>query len=32
MSTLPEDHPERERVRTQIIESCLPIAENIAAR
>ncbi|MCW2295518.1 SigB/SigF/SigG family RNA polymerase sigma factor [Rhodococcus erythropolis] len=32
MSTLPAGDPERERLRTQIIESCLPIADNIAAR
>ncbi|MBS3694112.1 SigB/SigF/SigG family RNA polymerase sigma factor [Rhodococcus qingshengii] len=32
MSTLPDGHPEREHLRTQIIEAALPIAENIAAR
>ncbi|MBT2263553.1 SigB/SigF/SigG family RNA polymerase sigma factor [Rhodococcus erythropolis] len=32
MTALPSDDPERERLRTQIIESGLPIAENIAAR
>lgn len=30
MAALPEDAPERERLRVHIIESCLPIAENIA--
>ena len=29
---LPEGSAERERVRTQIIEQCLPIAERIARR
>ncbi|WP_221742923.1 SigB/SigF/SigG family RNA polymerase sigma factor [Rhodococcus qingshengii] len=32
MAALPEDAPERERLRVHIIESCLPIAENIATR
>ncbi len=32
MTALPENDPRRERLRTQIIESGLPIAENIAAR
>lgn len=32
MAALPEDDPDRDRVRTQIIETCLPIAEHIAAR
>ncbi len=32
MTALPDGHPEREHLRTQIIESALPIAKNIAAR
>ncbi|MBT2270269.1 SigB/SigF/SigG family RNA polymerase sigma factor [Rhodococcus qingshengii] len=32
MAALPEGDPERELLRTQIIESGLPIADNIAAR
>lgn len=32
MSTLPAGDPEREHLRTQIIEAGLPIADNIAAR
>lgn len=32
MAALSEGDPDRERVRTQIIETCLPIAEHIAAR
>ena len=32
MAALPGESPDRETLRVQIIESCLPIAENIAAR
>lgn len=32
MSSLPHDDPRRERIRTEIIEWCLPIADNIAVR
>lgn len=32
MAALPPDDPERDRLRTQIIETCLPIADHIAAR
>jgi len=32
MTALPNDAPDRERIRTEIIETCLPIADNIAAR
>ncbi|MFF1388143.1 SigB/SigF/SigG family RNA polymerase sigma factor [Rhodococcus erythropolis] len=32
MAVLPDGNSDRDTLRTQIIESCLPIAENIAAR
>lgn len=32
MAALPDDAPGRERIRADIIETCLPIADNIAGR
>ncbi|WP_258957184.1 SigB/SigF/SigG family RNA polymerase sigma factor [Rhodococcus globerulus] len=32
LASLPDDSPAKERLRTEIIESCLPLAENVANR
>jgi RNA polymerase sigma-B factor len=32
IASLPDEDPEREQLRTQIIEECLPVAEHIARR
>lgn len=32
LASLPDDTPAKERLRTEIIESCLPLAENVANR